>query len=342
MGLGSLGLDPTPITGTDPNEATNRINLHTHTGNPGEGDQIDSVNVINTPAGDITADNTQAAINELNVLANLGRVHVPVRQTVLSGHTDPASGLPAFLVAGSGLSINILASSTPLIIAFAYNFNKLFGQIDFVKSIDQDIPSAWSALPANQTCYLYVDRNIDTGVLTYGYSLFAPAYQNLAPETPSTDQHWFDLNSYYMKRWNGTAWENKQRVFVGECTTDASSVTSVICYALRGRYDSGEFDIEKSNTYLTIPNLGLHPANIDISGYIMSDNQYRILNNQGRASSENTTGQIGGDIIWQEFNKIYVKVGSDRIHTSFRAQANDQAPNSATSGKARIIARRNF
>jgi hypothetical protein len=258
MGLGSLGLDPTPITGTDPNEATNRINLHTHTGNPGEGDQIDSVNVINTPAGDITADNTQAAINELNVLANLGRVHVPVRQTVLSGHIG-IDGYPDFLVAGSGLSINILASSTPLIIAFAYNFNKLFGQIDFVKSIDQDIPSAWSALPPNQTCYLYVDRNIETGALSYGYSLLAPVYEKLPPGTPTADQHWFDLNTFYMKRWSGTAWDVKQRVFVGECTTDASSVTSVTCYALRGEYESNIFEITAQSTTLESHNIGVLP-----------------------------------------------------------------------------------
>jgi hypothetical protein len=264
MGLGSLGLDPTPITGTDPNEATNRINLHTHTGNPGEGDQIDSVNVINTPAGDITADNTQAAINELNVLANLGRVHVPVRQTVLSGHIG-IDGYPDFLVAGSGLSINILASSTPLIIAFAYNFNKLFGQIDFVKSIDQDIPSAWSALPANQTCYLYIDRNIETGVLSYGYSLLAPIYEKLPPGTPTADQHWFDLNTFYMKRWSGTAWDVKQRVFVGECTTDASSVTSVICYAIRGKYRQ-RFAVSALQTYNLNHNLGVKPDYVSLLG----------------------------------------------------------------------------
>lgn len=341
MGLGSLGLDPTPITGTDPNEATNRINLHTHTGNPGEGDQIDSVNVINTPAGDITADNTQAAINELNVLANLGRVHVPVRQTVLSGHIG-IDGYPVFLVAGSGLSINILASSNPLIIAFAYSFNELFGQIDFVKSIDQDIPSAWSALPPNQTCYLYVDRNIETGVLTYGYSLFAPVYQNLAPATPLTDQHWFDLNSFYMKRWNGTTWENKQRVFVGECVTDASSVTDLIVYGLRGYYDSGEFDIEIATTYTKTPNLGLLPGDLEVDGYVESGGEYRPVNIIGRGSSTTATGNSGGDIVWQTKNAIRMRINNDRIHPSYSSGPMNQLPNSATTGKARLFAKRRW
>jgi hypothetical protein len=267
----NLGLDPTPVTGTDPVEAMNRINFHNHSG-VGKGEPISAENIVTAPAGDLTSVN-QAGVNaELNVLANLGRIHVPVRQTVLSGHIDPATNLPAFLVTDSGLSINILASSTPLIIAFAYNLNKLFGQIDFVKSIDQDIPSAWSALPPNQTCYLYVDRNIDTGVLTYGYSLFAPVYQNLAPETPSTDQHWFDLNTYYMKRYSGTAWENKQRVFVGECTTGASSVTSVICYALQGRYDSGWFAVAANQGYTKNHNIGIRiPNGLQLQFYYSMD-----------------------------------------------------------------------
>jgi hypothetical protein len=333
MGLGSLGLDPTPITGTDPNEATNRINLHTHTGNPGEGDQIDSVNVINTPAGDITADNTQAAINELNVLANLGRVHVPVRQTVLSGHIG-IDGYPDFLVAGSGLSINILASLTPLIIAFAYNFNELFGQIDFVKSIDQDIPSAWSALPANQTCYLYIDRNIETGVLSYGYSLLAPVYEKLPPGTPTADQHWFDLNSYYMKRWSGTTWDVKQRVFVGECSTNASSVTSVVCYALQGKYDSGWFSFSSGSSTQKSHNIGVLPRQKTCYG------------------ATDANGTNAGDWVYFEFNDNIVNhmggawvTNIGRNQCTFRADtpANIMTPGVPSNAThARIMLSRGF
>ena len=87
-------------------------------------------------------------------------------------------------------------------------------------------------ITAESNCYLYVDRNIDTGVLTYGYSLFAPAYQNLALR-PIDGSTLVDLNSYYMKRWNGTAWENKQRVFT--CMHHGRGfATNVTCYALQG------------------------------------------------------------------------------------------------------------
>lgn len=335
MGLGSLGLDPTPITGTDPNEATNRINLHTHTGNPGEGDQIDSVNVINTPAGDITADNTQAAINELNVLANLGRTHVPVRQTVLNGLTDILTSLPSYLNSTSGFSVNILALTTPLIIAFAYSFDPIFGQLDYIGSITEDVPSAWSALPPNQTCYLYVDRNIDTGVLTYGYSLFAPVYQNLAPATPSTDQHWFDLNTFYMKRWSGTAWDVKQRVFVGECTTDADSVTSVVCYAIQGRYDSGWFNVGKSAEY----ELSCYiEGEYSICGYIRpnANSKAVMINN---VSYDSSSGNGFGSVLAKLNKTIYLRT-ADNLGVAVHSGV--QYPSTFLTGQARIMARRTF
>jgi hypothetical protein len=341
----NLGLDPTPATGTDPVEAMNRINFHDHSG-VGKGEPISAENIVTAPAGDLTSVN-QAGVNaELNVLANLGRVHVPVRQTVLSGHIDPATNLPAFLVAGSGLSINILASSTPLIIAFAYNLNKLFGQIDFVKSIDQDIPSAWSALPPNQTCYLYVDRNIDTGVLTYGYSLFAPVYQNLAPETPSTDQHWFDLNSYYMKRWNGTAWENKQRVFVGECTTNADSVTSVVCYAIQGKYDSGWFAVGANQEYSKNYNIGSGLDDLIVYGWVRTDStkKKRVINNLSSGGYTGLVDNDAGEILAIQNNSVYLRTAKC-LHPSYRTGSSDTSryPDADSgSGQARIFVKRGF
>jgi hypothetical protein len=346
MGLGSLGLDPTPITGTDPNEATNRINLHTHTGNPGEGDQIDSVNVINTPAGDITADNTQAAINELNVLANLGRTHVPVRQTVLSGLTDILTGLPIYLISTSGFSVNILALTTPLIIAFAYNFDPIFGQLDYIGSITEDVPSAWSALPANQTCYLYVNRNIETGVLSYGYSLLAPVYEKLPPGTPTADQHWFDLNTFYMKRWSGTAWDVKQRVFVGECTTDASSVTSVICYAIQGKYDSGWFAVGANQEYSKNYNIGRSLDDLIVYGWIRTDStkKKRVINNLSSGGYNGLAGNDAGDILAVLDNSVYLRTAV-KLHPSYATGVNDTSryPDvDAGSGQARIFVKRGF
>ncbi|MEN6617361.1 MAG: hypothetical protein ABFD12_12455 [Syntrophorhabdus sp.] len=52
-------------------------------------------------------------------------------------------------------------------------------------------------------------------------------------------QHVFVVPEMKMYEYDGT-WTEKQLVFLGEAATDGSSVTSVVNYALRGKYDSGE------------------------------------------------------------------------------------------------------
>lgn len=51
--------------------------------------------------------------------------------------------------------------------------------------------------------------------------------------------HWFDPSSMKMQVWDGSAWSEQLRVFVGECVTDATSVTAVYSYAYNGDFDSG-------------------------------------------------------------------------------------------------------
>ena len=64
-----------------------------------------------------------------------------------------------------------------------------------------------------------------------------------------------------MYRYNGSSWDEHQRVFVGEATTDGSSVTSVTTYALRGYYSSGRFAVASANaTYTKSHNLGVEPG----------------------------------------------------------------------------------
>jgi hypothetical protein len=66
------------------------------------------------------------------------------------------------------------------------------------------------------------------------------------------NQHWFDLNTMTMKVWNGTSWESKQRVFLGEADT-AGSVTT---YALQGKYESEVISIAAASTYTRSHNIG--------------------------------------------------------------------------------------
>lgn len=82
----------------------------------------------------------------------------------------------------------------------------------------------------------------------------------------SFGQHWYDLSVDTMKVWNGSAWQSKQRVFEGEAVTNASAVTSVITYALRGYYDSGRFSVSANTSYAKSHNLGVEPKTVLVSG----------------------------------------------------------------------------
>ncbi len=57
-----------------------------------------------------------------------------------------------------------------------------------------------------------------------------------------------------------------KRVYVGECATGASSVSSVVNYALKGRYFSGRFPIAASTGYAKAHNIGTEPKQIKLQG----------------------------------------------------------------------------
>ncbi len=186
-------------------------------------------------------------------------IAVSVRQTVASGSTD-ANGLANFLSIGTGLAVNLAATTIPVNANIAAGFDAN-GAIDYVARFAADIASAWSALTANSTLFLYVDRNTSTGAITQSFSALVPVYSTVAPGAPATDQHWFDQTSWQMKRWSGSAWVVVQRVFVGEAVTDASTVTSVATYALNGRYVSADVTWPAAATAVSLTtNIGVAPA----------------------------------------------------------------------------------
>jgi hypothetical protein len=187
------------------------------------------------------------------------RYPVQVRQTVLAGAVD-SSGFAAQLSAVSSLlAITELATTTPTITAWANGYDE-YGNVDYIQKLTADVTSAWSGLTASSTLYLYKERNASTGTVTYGFTTLAPIYQGYAPSSPATNQYWFDTVRFVGQYWNGSAWVTVQRVFVGECVTGTSSVTSVICYAYKGVYDSGWFAVASSNTsYVKSHNIGIIP-----------------------------------------------------------------------------------
>lgn len=160
---------------------------------------------------------------------------VPVRQTVLAGSVD-ANGQANYLSSGTGLTINLAATSVPVEAAFAAGFGAN-GQIDYVSRTVADLVAAWT-VPANLTSYLYEDRNTVTGAKTYGSTTLAPNYGWGIAKSTVNGQHTYRIDEGVMYVGNGSAAVVVQRVFHGECVTNASAVTSVKNYALRGQYES--------------------------------------------------------------------------------------------------------
>lgn len=176
-----------------------------------------------------------------------------VRQTVLNGSTD-SSGFPNALSAGAGLAVTLTATGTAFLLSFAAGFDAN-GNIDYLGQFTAN--QSFSSLTASTTNYLYVDRDSTTGALTTGFSTLLPVYQTIAPTSPATGQHWFDLNAFTMKRWSGSAWVVFQRVFVGEAIAGASTITTTVNYALRGAYQSVWTAVAATTIYSFNHNLGI-------------------------------------------------------------------------------------
>ncbi|WP_196601660.1 hypothetical protein [Pectinatus frisingensis] len=156
------------------------------------------------------------------------------RQCVLYGSVD-SSGNPNFLTA-SGLNISIDGSTKPVILSFANGFDMALGTKDILMSITSNVSNAWT-IPANGTYYLYIDRDINTGILSYGYTATPDDYLKVAPASPVLDQNYFNTTDMKMYRYNGSAWEQKLRIFVASVMTTASAAT-ITPYTLESKIAS--------------------------------------------------------------------------------------------------------
>lgn len=201
-----------------------------------------------------SADNSALAGLAASQVRSPSVSHALPRQCLLNGSYD-ANGQPNALSAGAGLSVVIAASSgTPLTLSFAAGFDG-YGCVDDVGQFTSN--QTFLGLTASATAYLYVDRNATTGALSLGAALTGFAYQFKAPTSPATGFNWFDLTTFTMKTWTGSAWVPVQRVYVGEATTSASAVVSVTTYAYRGHFASNWLLVGSNTLYTLSHNVGI-------------------------------------------------------------------------------------
>jgi hypothetical protein len=197
---------------------------------------------------DTTGDGS-ADIAPVNLRGPSGAATGGVRQVVLNGP-------PSWLTVGTGLQV---VSSGSAIATIAKGWGGA-GAIDDIF----EIPSAtsWGSLTASDICYLWVEW--DGTTVTTGHSTLEPAYGATAPTSPASGQWWFDTVNYKGFSWDGAAWVDAPRVYVGQATTDGSGVTAVVQYAYNGRYQSGVISINANTLYSLNAHLGVPEAGMQV------------------------------------------------------------------------------
>ncbi len=95
-----------------------------------------------------------------------------LRQAILSASLG-SGGFANFLSGGSGLAINLAATTTPMYMSFAAGYSTS-GSTDFVGVISADQTSYWSSLASTNLTFLSIDRNAGTGALTATKTLLPP------------------------------------------------------------------------------------------------------------------------------------------------------------------------
>jgi hypothetical protein len=148
--------------------------------------------------------------------------------------------MPAAALEGSGtqfqytyVNLSNISPSSPLIATSTYgNSNYLIQEINPINGAwgplywDPNNPS--TPVPPGSLFWLYWDINLASGAITRGYSRFAPITSLIEPISPALDQHWYDLNTFITKVWNGNSWSNKSRVFAGSFNGNLTVVNEPI------------------------------------------------------------------------------------------------------------------
>lgn len=153
-----------------------------------------------------------------------------VRQTVQTSSVD-ANGFSNYITAGTGLAVDIAATSIPVTIHASNSAvsNDRLGTISADTSI--------SALTDATTNYLYADIAAE-GTVTLGSTVLAPVYQFGGTYSVTSGQATFNISEMTMKVGNGASADIVNRVFLGEAVTAGGVVTSVVNYALNGLYEA--------------------------------------------------------------------------------------------------------
>lgn len=151
-----------------------------------------------------------------------------VRQTVQNASVS-STGYANYITIGTGLSVNIAATTIPVKIHSAGGDISLdrLGTI----SANTTIPG----LTASAINYLIATVATD-GTIALGKTVLEPIYQFAGTPSVVLDQYTFNIAEMKMYVGNGTTASQVWAVCIGRAITDATTVTNLVNFSLNGRF----------------------------------------------------------------------------------------------------------
>lgn len=213
-------------------------------------------------ANPIICDGTDIQFIKVSVVSTIA----DICQTVESGPAD-ANNIPTFLPATS-VSLNLTTQNisvgyNSLKITAANGFNANGSPNDVFISLTANI--TFTGCTASQTNYLPVSA--DAGTAQTPMTL-APIYQEAGTPSITSGQYTYIKNRRQMYLGNGTVASAVNHVIVGEAVAGASTITSTVAYAYKGKYKS---------TFLSLPSNGTVTNFNHNIGYIGPEMKYKAV-----------------------------------------------------------------
>ncbi|MDF2435472.1 MAG: hypothetical protein JWP44_5103 [Mucilaginibacter sp.] len=171
---------------------------------------------------------------------------------------------------------------------------------------------------------------------TYTVPTTAP---NVATQGYASD--WFNTSNYTMNQVSAAStaagtpptFTAKQRLYVGEATTGAAAVSSVVSYAYNGQYNSGWYAVAIATQYVKSHNLGT-------SLYTSATDFNSIVSDVGAQIMVSTTGAGGGGCAERRGRNTHTVDTSNNYVWSLSTSTT--GPGSMTTGYYRTITQRNW
>lgn len=140
-------------------------------------------------------------------------MRIDFRQGIVRHPTDAYDNQTFLVVSNSKVTLDVTAAN-PALITFAH------GDTDYLITESTGIQYAWEGpdggFVGGTDYWLYWDIDLRTGQRSFGYTEIPPTSGPNAPQSPATDQHWFDTSRMIMRVWTGAGWTTRVRVFAAK------------------------------------------------------------------------------------------------------------------------------